>query len=200
MATIAAPPSSSLQRPARGHPSKDLLAKRNIGAIEHDPVRFTRAPLLFAALAFAAGILITNRYWFTPAWLGIATLLEGLLAAAATRWRPRVALWPLAATWLLLGGFAAEIQPRPAPQNELRHLAQNEPVTLTGTIERASPIRRIVSFRPFSTEQIAEQMQSVDLHVRSAAEPGEPLQLVQGGLRLSLYAPEDGVIPPLGCG
>lgn len=199
MATIA-PPQSPSQRPTPRHVSQSLPAKRNIGSIEHDPVRFTRAPLLFAALAFAAGILITSRYWFTPPWLGIATLLEGLLAAAATRWKPRIALWPLAATWLLLGGFAAAMQPRPAPQTELRHLAQNEPVTLTGTIERTTTVRRIISFRPFSTEQITEQMQSIDLHVRSAAEPGDPLQPVEGGLRLSLYAPEDGVIPPLGCG
>jgi competence protein ComEC len=200
MATIVAPPPSQSQRPARGHAPKDLLAKRYIGAIEHDPVRFTRAPLLFAALCFAAGILISSHSWFTPAWLAIATLLEGVLAAAATRWRPRIALWPLAATWLLLGGFAAEMQPRPAPQTELRLLAQNKPVTLTGTIERASPIRRIVSFRPFSDEQITEQMQSVDLRVRSAAEPGEIPQAVEGGLRLSLYAPENAIMAPLGCG
>jgi competence protein ComEC len=200
MATIVAPPPSQSQRPARGHSSKDLFAKRHIGAVEHDPVRFTRAPLLFAALAFAAGILITSHDWFTPAWLAIATLLEGVLAAAATRWRPRIALWPLAATWLLLGGFAAEMQPRPAPQTELRLLAQNKPVTLTGTVERASPIRRIVSFRPFSDQQIAEQMKSIDLRVHSAAEPGDTPQTVHGGLRLSLYAPEDAVITPLGCG
>src|ERR1700722_16398838 len=106
MATIVAPPHSPSQRPARGHSSRELLAKDNIGAIEHDPVRFTRAPLLFAALAFTTGILIASRYWFTPTWLAIAILLEALLAAAATRWRPRIALWPLAATWLLLGGFA----------------------------------------------------------------------------------------------
>ncbi|HEX4581180.1 MAG TPA: hypothetical protein VH139_03925 [Acidobacteriaceae bacterium] len=109
MATIVAPPQSPSQRSAARHLSRNFLAKRNIGAIEYDPVRFTRAPLLFAALAFAAGILITSRVWFTPGWLAIATLLEGLLAGAAARWRPRVALWPLAATWLLLGGFAAEM-------------------------------------------------------------------------------------------
>jgi competence protein ComEC len=203
MATIVARPPAQPQRPARSRSSKNLLAKPHIGAIEHDPVRFTRAPLLFAALAFAAGILITSRYWFTPAWLGIATVLEGLLAAGAARWKPRVALWPLAATWLLLGGFAAEMQPRPAPQTELRHLAQNEPVTLTGTIERASPIRRIVSFRPFSDQQITEQMQSIDLRVRSAGEPGEPgepPQPIAGGLRLSIYAPADATMTSLGCG
>jgi competence protein ComEC len=199
MATIVAPP-SQVQRPARAHVSRNLFSKRNIGAIEHDPVRFTRAPLLFAALAFAAGILITSRYWFSPGWLAVATVLEGLLTAAAARWRPRIALLPLAATWLLLGSFAAEMQPRPAPQTELRLIAQNKPVTLTGTIGRVSPIRRVVSFRPFSDEQITEQMQSIDLRVRSAAEPGDPLQPIQGGLRLSLYAPEDTVVPRLGCG
>lgn len=200
MATIVAPPQSPSQRPAKGHSSKELLAKPHIGAIEHDPVRFTRAPLLFAAVAFAAGILICSRYWFMPAWLAIATLLEGLLAAVAARWRSRIALWPLAATWLLLGGFAAEMQPRPAPETELRHMAQNEPVTLTGTVERASPIRHIVSFRPFSSDQIAEEMQSIDLHVHAAALPSDPLQPVEGGLRLSLYAPADATMPPLGCG
>jgi competence protein ComEC len=200
MATIVAPPHSASQRPAVSESTKELLAKTHIGAIEHDPVRFARAPLLFAAVAFAAGILITSRYWFMPAWLGMATLLEGLLALAATRWRPRNALWPLVATWLLLGGFSAEMQPRPAPQTELRHLARNEPVTLTGTIERASPIRRIISFRPFSSVQIAEQMQSIDLHVRSAAYPGDSLQHIDGGLRLSLYAPAGAVMTPLGCG
>ncbi|HEY3990386.1 MAG TPA: ComEC/Rec2 family competence protein [Acidobacteriaceae bacterium] len=200
MATIVAPPHSQPQRPIRSHPSKDLPAKHQIGAIEHDPVRFTRAPLLFAALAFAAGILITSHHWFSSAWLAIAVLLEGMLATAAVRWHPRVAVWPLAATWLLLGGFAAEVQPHPAPQTELRHIAQNKPVTLTGTIERASPIRHIVSYRPFSDEPITEQMQSIDLRVRSAAEPGDPLQPVEGGLRLSLYAPKDAVLTPITCG
>jgi competence protein ComEC len=200
MATIVAPPQSPSQRPGGSHSSRNLLAKRNIGAIDYDPMRFTGAPLLFAALAFAAGILITSRVWFAPGWLAIATLLDALLACAAARWHPRIALWPLAATWLLLGGLAAEMQPRPAPQTELRLIAQNTPVTLTGTIERASPIHRIVSIRPFSDEQITEQMQSIDLRVRSAAEPGDPLQPIRGGLRLSLYAPEDAVTTPLGCG
>jgi competence protein ComEC len=92
------------------------------------------------------------------------------------------------------------MQPRPAPQTALRHLAHNEPVTLTGSVERASPIRHIVSFRPFSSEQMAEQMQSVDLHVHSAAQPDDSQQPVEGGLRLSLYAPVDAVMTPLGCG
>ena len=176
-----------------------LATKPNIGAIEHDPLRFCRAPLLLAALAFAAGILVAGRWWISPGWLGIAAALEGLLAAIALYWCPRIALLPLAATWLLLGGFAAELQPRPAPQIELRHLAQGTPVTVTGTILRTSPVRRIVSFRPFSDQQITEQMQSIDLRVFSAADPGDTLQVVRGGLRLSLYAPADVAMPQPRC-
>jgi competence protein ComEC len=196
MATTLTPPLTT--NPPRRRAQK-LATKRNIGAIEHDPLRFARAPLLLAALAFAAGILVAGRWWIPPGWLGIATVLEGLLAAIALCWSPRIALLPLAATWLLLGGFAAEMQPRPVPQIELRHLAQGTPVTVTGTILRASPVRRIVSFRPFSDLQIPEQMQSIDLRVRSAADPGDTLQAVHGGLRLSLYAPADAAMPRLRC-
>jgi len=195
MATTLAPPLTTNPRRRAGK----LPAKRNIGAIEHDPVRFSSAPLLFAAIAFAAGILIASRWWIPPAWLGIAALLEGLLTVTATRWHPRTALLPLATTWLLLGGFAAEVQSHPAPQTQLRHLAQGTPVTVTGTVLRVSPVRRVVSYRPFSDEQIIEQVQSIDLHVLSAAEPGDTRQPVNGGLRLSLYAPADAATPAIGC-
>ena len=193
--TLALPRRTNLPR----RRNQQFAAKRNIGAIERDQVRFSRAPLLFAALAFAAGILFVGRWWIPPAWLGIATLLESLLAAIALCWSPPIALLPLAATWLLLGGFAAEMQPRPAPQTELRHLAQGTSVTVTGTILRGGPVRRILSFRPFSDEQITEQMQSIDLRVLSAAEPGGTRQPAHGGLRLSLYAPAEAPMPELGC-
>lgn len=196
MATTLAPPLTT--HPPRRR-ARNLAPKRNIGAIEHDPVCFSRSPLLFAAIAFATGILLTSRWWVPSAWLGIAALLESLLAVIAIRRHTRIALVPLAATWLLVGGFATEIQPRPAPQTELRHLAQGAPVTVTGTIVRTSPVRGIVSYRPFSDQQIAEQMQSIDLRVLSAAEPGEPQQPMSGGLRLSLYAPADTAMPRLGC-
>lgn len=196
MATTLAPPLTASPPRRRAHRP---VPKRNIGAIEYDPVRFSRAPLLFAAIAFAAGILVANHWWIPPAWLGIAAILEGFLTIVTLRWRPRIALVPLAATWLLLGGFAAEVQPRPAAQNELRQLAQGAPVTVTGTIQRVSPVHRIVSFRPFSDEQITEQMQSLDLRVQAAGEPGDRQQQVGGGLRLSLYAPDDAVMTKLAC-
>lgn len=197
MATLTAPPPTT-NRPRRS--SGTLRAKRSIGHIEHDPVCFTRAPLLLAALAFAAGILIAGRWWISPAWVGIAALLEILVAAVATVRNSRIALIPLTGAWLLAGCFAAEMQPHPAPQTMLRTLARNTPVTVTGTIVRSSPIRRITSYRPFSDQQIIEQVQSVDVQVRAAAEPGDPLQSVTGGLRLSLYAPEGAAMRALACG
>ncbi len=202
MATTVAPaPSSTL--PRDGH--HRVVAKQWIGAIEHDPPRFGRAPLLFAALAFAAGILMAHRWWLSPAWLAIGACLEGLLAALAVRSSLRAALLPLAATWLLLGAFTAEMQQAPASQFELRQLAHGTPVLLQGTVDRTTPVHRIVSQRPFSTEEVTEQMQSVDLRVSAAAEPNDPLlplQIVplQGGMRLSLYAPEDATMLSLACG
>lgn len=201
MATIVAPPQSKIQHPSTAvRAPKRPLTKRWIGAFEHDPVVFACAPLLFAAFAFAAGILIVSSHWFAPAWLGIAALAAAVLALISARWSPRIALFPLAATWLLLGGFAAEIQPHPAPQTQLRLLAQGGPIALSGSVVRTTPLRQVVSIRPFSDQQVTEQMQSVDLQVLSAAEPGNPQQAVQGGVRLSLYAPADDVVTPLRCG
>ena len=197
MATIVA--QSPTIHPQRRRPGT-LRSKRSLGCIERDPIRFTRAPLLFAAAAFAAGILVASRWWFPPAWIAIAAILQILLAAFAPYRGSRIALIPLGAAWLLVGCFAAEMQPYPAPQTALRLLAQNRPVTITGTITRTSPIRRITSYEPFSDRQVIEQMQSVDLQVRSAAETGEPGQAIPGGVRLSLYASEDANIQPLACG
>lgn len=197
MATIVAPPlTTHRQRRAFDNPR----AKRSIGHIERDPVRFIRAPLLFAALAFSAGILVAGHWWFSPVWVGIGALLQVAVAVLAALRNFRIAFVPLAAAWLLVGCFAAEVQSRPEPQRALRYLAQNQPVTVTGTIIRSSPIRRITSYRPFSDQQITEQMQSVDLKVLSGAEPGEPPQPAAGGLRISLYAPEDAALTPLACG
>lgn len=188
-------PSPSMRRARQRSRSKGW-----IGAIEWEPLAFARAPLLFAALAFAAGILIASRCWVSPAWLGMAAMAESLLALVALCWRPRIALWPLAATWLLTGGFAAELEPHPTQQTELRRIARGEPVTLTGTIFRSGSVRHITTIRPFSTDEITEQLQSIDVAVESAATPGEPMRQVDGGLRLSLYAPDGAAMPVLGCG
>jgi competence protein ComEC len=196
MVTFAAPPPTQSSTMLRARER----SKGWIGAIEWEPISFARAPLLFAALAFAAGILIVSRYWLAPACLGIAAIGEVLVAVLALRWRPRIALWPLAATWLLTGGFAAELQPHPAQQTQLQRIARGEPVTLTGTIFRSGSTRRIVTIRPFSTEEVTEQLQSIDIAVAVAAKPGDAMRPVQGGLRLSLYAPDGAMMPALGCG
>ena len=142
MATIVAP-SPTINR-QRGRPGT-LRAKRPIGFVERDPIRFASAPLLFAAVAFAVGILVAGRCWLPPACIAISALLQIVLAALAAYRNPRIALIPLGAAWLLVGCFAAEIQPYPSPQTALRFLAQNRPVTITGTITRSSPIRRIIA-------------------------------------------------------
>ena len=188
-ATIAPPPVQSRRSPA-GPASRVLEAARWIGAVERDPLCFATAPLLPAALGFAAGILIARWHWFSPAWTCIAILLEAVVAGIAIRRQPRAATLAVVVLWLLTGIFAADLQPHPSPQRELRLLAQGTPVTLTGTVARTNPIRRITSLRPYSTDEITEQMQSVDLHITAAADLGDRPQPLAGGVRLSLYAPE----------
>lgn len=189
MATLApSPPVTFLS--TRAIPGKGWL-----GAVAWDPLDFARAPLLAAALAFAAGILLAQRVWIAPGWLLVASLaLAGIAALSGAR-TPRVALLPLLTTWLLIGGLAAELEPRPKPQEELRLLAQGEPVTITGQIVRVTPPQQVRTQRPFSDDEVREQMRSIDIAVNSAGAFGVPVHAVAGGLRLSVYAPAD--VPPL---
>ena len=196
MATLAPP----VYTPASVHSRSRVVGKRSLGTVHADPLRFTRAPLLLAALAFAAGILVARFCWISSAWLGIAACLQGLLASLAARRCSRMAMLPLTATWLLLGAFAAQLQPAPPRQDALRMLAHGSPVALRGVVQRTSPPHRILSQRPFSEEQVVEQMESVDLHVLAASEPDDAAQQVAGGVRLSLYADADATLLPLHCG
>ncbi len=194
MATLVAPPSFI----ASSTPS--AVSKGWLGAIAWDPLDFARAPLLAAALAFAAGILIGHHVWITPAWLLLAALLLAFVTTVGSFLAPRMALLPLLALWLLVGGIAAELEPHPVPQTELQTLAQGESVTLTGRVARLTSPQQVHTQRPFSDDEVREQIRSIDLAVGSATSFGIPMHPVPGGLRLSLYAPFDEPLTPLACG
>ena len=72
---------------------------------------FATAPALYAALWLSGGIILATCNWITPGVLIAGTLLLTLLAVMAARKALRVALLPLACTWLLLGLLLSEIEP-----------------------------------------------------------------------------------------
>ncbi len=98
-------------------------------------------PLFLAAWLFAAGILISHALWVPPGHLFIAlAALGGLCALAAFR-ALRVSWLPMGFLWLLLGTWAAELQPQPAPAAQLLTLSNGLLRTVEGTVLSASPVR-----------------------------------------------------------
>jgi competence protein ComEC len=157
---------------------------------------FSTAPALYAAVWLSAGIVLSSYNWIAPGVLIAAILSFALLSLVATRKAVRVALLPLACTWLLLGMLLSEIEPAPNPQMQLRLIADAGGITeIDGEITRTTPIRLSQSTQLFSNAAKEEQSESVDLRVASAQ--GSP---VSGGLRATLYGPADRPFPVIHCG
>ena len=102
-----------------------------------EPLRFRRAPLLAAAVAFSAGDLMAKpAFAWRPAvvLLGFSTLLAAL--AIFLRQRDRLVLLPTLALWTVTGFWSAELQPAPASQAELAHYADGLSRTVRGRVVR----------------------------------------------------------------
>src|SRR6202453_813049 len=157
---------------------------------------FATAPALYAALWLSAGIVLATCNWIAPGVLIAAALLLTALSVLAARKALRVALLPLACTWLLLGLLLSEIEPAPDPQTQLGLIADaGGATTIDGEVIRTTPIRLTQSTLPFGTKTREEQSESLDLRLTSA--DGGP---VAGGLRATLYGPADQAFPAIHCG
>jgi competence protein ComEC len=113
-------------------PNPDLWPK----AVARIPaLEFRRAPLLTAVCWFALGeVMARNRQ---PAVvLLIAIVLLSLLTLAALRCSLRTAIVPVAAVWMAVGCWCAEIQPAPSTQHALATYADGLSRQLRGRIER----------------------------------------------------------------
>ncbi len=157
---------------------------------------FSTAPALYAALWLSAGIVVAADTWIAPAVLIVVILLLALLALVAARKALRVALIPLACTWMVLGLLLSEIEPSPNPQTQLSLIADAGGATAVyGEVTRTTPIRLTQSTSPFGNVTREEQSESLDLRVASA--DGRP---VTGGLRATVYGPADQPFPAIHCG
>jgi competence protein ComEC len=157
---------------------------------------FATAPALYAALWLSAGIVLDSYFWIAPAVLIAAVLLLAGLCRLAARKAIRVALFPLAATWILLGCLLSEIEPAPDPQTQLSLIADAGGASaIDGEVTRTTPTRLTESSQPFSNVSRVEQSESLDLRVASADE-----RPVAGGLRATIYGPADPPFPKIHCG
>jgi competence protein ComEC len=163
---------------------------------------FHRAPLLSAVCWFALGeVMARNRQ---PAiLLLIATVQLSLLTLASLRWSLRIAIVPLAAVWMAIGCWCAEIQPVPPTQHALARYADGLSRQLRGRVMRVRDLPpQSNSFdrdkeagwwpeKEADEEEAARGALSVDLEVDSIEEVTPDISRMipmTGGVRLNIIA------------
>jgi competence protein ComEC len=98
-------------------------------------LEFRRSPLLAATCWFALGEVLA-RNW-QPAMVLLVVVLSLLaLTVAGLRWSLRVAIVPLAALWIAVGFWCAEIQPVPSTQHALQSYADGLSRQVRGRVVR----------------------------------------------------------------
>ena len=189
-----------------------------VGARQHwmdsppaiDSPQLRGAPMLAAALCFAAGDLIA-RHWQPPALLVTALLLVLLLSIASLLWVRRIAVVPVLALWVVVGCTCAQIELPISRQPQLTGYADGLSRTVRGRVVRV----RELAPENFSPDQVNDQrwalgpgawepisgepLRSVDLRVE-AVEDVTPdvstMRPVSGGVRVTLMD----AAPLLSCG
>lgn len=175
-------------------------ARKSLDSPTPASLRFQTAPSLYASVCFASGILIQHYLYQQPPMTLLVVVLAATLAKVAARWALRVALAPLCLAWMAAGLFCAEIHPYPNPQTGLLAYASRTPHILQGEVVRAGPIRMTDSTAPFASHSVKEKSQTLDLRMDSIADPGVAPTKTGGGVRLTLYADENGPFPSFQCG
>ena len=138
----------------------------------------TRQPVFWAAVTFAAGILLAAYVWRPPLWwTGTA---GAFLGAAAFFLRHRLA----AAVALALGAFVGvgalsfELEGAAGPPNQLAPFCERGPVTVTGYLLRDGTLRE---------GGFGSPLQRIDLETESIADQQGHLTQLAGGIRLTVY-------------
>jgi competence protein ComEC len=98
-------------------------------------LEFRRAPLLTAVCWFALGELMARNH--APAIIVLtATFLLCALTLATLRWSLRIAIVPLAAVWIAVGLWSAEVHPLPSTQHSLAAYADGLSRQVRGRVVR----------------------------------------------------------------
>ena len=189
-----------------GRPNPALWPK---AAAAIEPLQFRRATLLAAASWFALGIVLA-RNWQPPVVLLPAALLLLLLTIAALRYSLRLALVPLAAVWITLGFWCAEVQPPPQSHQALLPYADGLSRTIRGRVVRVRtlPPKENPADQDndpawwIEREPEAAEALSVDLQVEAIEEVTPDISRMSattGGVRATVLA-HGNTLPALHCG
>lgn len=159
-------------------------------------------PLFHAAWLFAAGIAIAHGAWLRPSALLLALLPIAALCWLAALRAQRVAWVPLAALWILLGAWCAEMEPRPAPSAQVVGLSDGLLRTVEGTVVDAASLR---SESLDNVDEPASRIESQRIDVQLASvevvdDNKDAQEPADGKLRLTIRWPQDAAAEPFSCG
>ena len=136
-----------------------------------------RQPLLYTALALAAGIFLGAHAWRPPTWWVIAASAFAVATLVLVRRRTLIARVVALGTWVLLGALLIQLRPEPNVPS-IDNLMRGDEVVITAHVVRDGTVRRA---------GFGGMQQSVDVvteQVRTSAESAS----VGFGIRLNLYA------------
>jgi competence protein ComEC len=160
-------------------------------SIARGPSGLRAVPMFHAAWLFAAGVAATSVLWLSPAVLLVSLALVAMLCAAAAERAQRVAWFPVAILWLLLGAWCAEMEPHPIPAPALNGLSDGLMRAVEGTVTDAGPVRG--ESEQNSDDALPElPTQRVDLRVVSAevvTDDVDEQEALDGGVRLTIRWP-----------
>ncbi len=175
-----------------------------------DPPQLRGAPMLAAALCFAAGDLLARR-WQPPALLVTALLLLFALSLWAMRRAHNVAALPVLAFWIAAGCTCAQIERPVARQTQLASYADGLSRSVRGRVVRVRELPPDNESRDRQTDQPwalgpgawepvgGNAAWSVDLQVDTVEDVTPDVSVmrqVSGGVRVTLMDTD----PTLSCG
>ena len=175
-----------------------------------DPPQLRGAPMLAAALCFAAGDLTAHR-WQPPALLVTALVLFLLLSIIGLLRARRIAAFPVLALWVAVGCVCAHIELPVSRQPQLTSYADGLSRSVRGRVVRVRELAPENSSHdqvndqpwalgPGAWEPVSgEPLRSVDLQVEAVEEVTpdvSTMRPVSGGVRLTLMD----AAPLLACG
>jgi competence protein ComEC len=169
-------------------------------------------PLFHAAWLFAAGIALAQIVYLRPSLVLVALGLVAVLCGVAALRAQRVAWLPLAALWMLLGMWCAQMEPHLEPTPALAALSDGLLREVEGTVMIAGPVRveteenldEAAPARNPAQSPTQQPSQRIDLGVSSlevVTDTEDAQQQVEGGIRLTVHWPQNSTdARPFQCG